>query len=183
MAQSCRFVPYAKRQAGFTLVEMMVAMAIGLVVTMGAGQLLIASLQNYQATRALGERQALLAFTMESLVQDIRRAVDPAFDNGTLMVSRSAGGDCTGTLRREYRQGGFIGDAEGWELVVREWCEGEAPPAFQPFAAGLAEGGFELAAGGNSVWDIILTLFATEQNAEATVSLRVVNRAQALSEP
>lgn len=184
MAQPPRLMtPSSRHQAGFTLVEMMVAMSIGLIVTLGAGQLFIISLQSFQTTRALGERQALLMFTMQSLAQDIRRAREPAFDNGILTVSREGDGDCAGTFIRQYRQGDFLDRDEGWELNVREWCQGESAPAFQPFVAGLAEGGFEPRALGDGVWLLALRLFSTEHQAEVSLSLHVVNRAQALREP
>ncbi|XKE47193.1 prepilin-type N-terminal cleavage/methylation domain-containing protein [Halomonas organivorans] len=62
------------RQRGFGLVELLVAMAIGLIVTLGAGAVFLDIHRNQAVTQALGEQQSLLTFAADSLIQDVRRA-------------------------------------------------------------------------------------------------------------
>tara|TARA_R110002012_G_scaffold109370_6_gene253135 strand:+ start:1225 stop:1758 length:534 start_codon:yes stop_codon:yes gene_type:complete len=61
-------------QHGFTLVELMVAMAIGTVIILGAGQLFLTTFQTFKAVDELSRKQESLIFIMANLVQDIRSA-------------------------------------------------------------------------------------------------------------
>lgn len=65
---------HPRTQAGFGLVELMVAMAIGLVITLGAGTIFIELSQSQKRTQALGRQQAEVTFAMDTLIRDIRRA-------------------------------------------------------------------------------------------------------------
>lgn len=65
-----------KRQRGFSLIELMVAMLIGLVIVLGAGNLLMTVFNTRDQVETLGEKQAALNFAVESLVRDMRRATD-----------------------------------------------------------------------------------------------------------
>lgn len=171
-----------KRQAGFTLVESMVSMTIGLIVVLGAGQLVMTSIQSFHAITMLNDRQAVLTFTSNALIRDIQRAQATGFDNGTLTLSSHHETDCHGTLHKQYRKGGFV-EGEGWGWDYREWCNGEAPPPFQPFVAGLAEEGIDVADRGSGVWEITLRLFATPHGHDETLVIRAVSRTLAVSSP
>lgn len=59
---------------GFTLVELMVALAIGLIISLAAGQLFLNGLRNFQKIEELSDRQAALTFVSDVLLNDIRRA-------------------------------------------------------------------------------------------------------------
>ncbi|MFC3284187.1 prepilin-type N-terminal cleavage/methylation domain-containing protein [Litchfieldella rifensis] len=61
-------------QRGFTLVELMVALVIGLIITLGATQLFIASKRSYDRIESLAQRQEATRFLVSVLSQDIRGA-------------------------------------------------------------------------------------------------------------
>ncbi|WP_458525944.1 PilW family protein [Onishia taeanensis] len=61
------------RQSGFSLVELMVAMVIGLVLILGAGQLFLNGFQSFRQVETLGDKQAALTFVSDVLVREIRR--------------------------------------------------------------------------------------------------------------
>ena len=63
-------------QKGFSLVELMVALIIGLVIILGAGQLFLTGFINFRQVQLLGEKQSALTYATETLVRDIRRARD-----------------------------------------------------------------------------------------------------------
>ncbi|WP_438584008.1 PilW family protein, partial [Billgrantia desiderata] len=64
------------RQAGFTLIELMVALVIGLIIILGAGQLFLMGFQTFRQIELLSNKQAALTFATETLIRDIRRASD-----------------------------------------------------------------------------------------------------------
>ena len=59
-------------QRGFTLVELMVAMVIGLIVLLGAGQLYVTLRQNQQRAEDIAARQDLLLFVSSRLLHEVR---------------------------------------------------------------------------------------------------------------
>ncbi|WP_447927228.1 PilW family protein [Vreelandella sp. EE27] len=61
-------------QAGFTLVELLVAMVIGVMVVLGATQLFVASQRSYQITTALANMQDTGRFALETLSRELRHA-------------------------------------------------------------------------------------------------------------
>ncbi|WP_444676732.1 PilW family protein [Halomonas sp. E19] len=64
----------ASSQAGFTLVELMVALVIGLIIILGAGQLFLMGFQTFRDIEELSKKQAALTFVTETLIRDVRRA-------------------------------------------------------------------------------------------------------------
>ncbi|WP_447956571.1 PilW family protein [Vreelandella sp. EE7] len=60
-------------QAGFTLVELLVAMVIGVMVVLGATQLFVASQRSYQITTALANMQDTGRFALETLSRELRQ--------------------------------------------------------------------------------------------------------------
>lgn len=64
-----------KRHAGFSLIELLVAMVIGLVIMLGAGRIFLTVLQTSRHVETLGEKQAAVNLVTETLLRDIRRAV------------------------------------------------------------------------------------------------------------
>lgn len=63
-----------QQQAGFTLVELLVAMVIGLLVIVGGTQLFISSQQSYRIQTALTNMQDTGRFAMETLSRELRQA-------------------------------------------------------------------------------------------------------------
>ena len=64
----------SSHNAGFTLVELMVALVTGLLVILGAGQLFLLGMQNFSRIQALSDKQAAVTFASEVLLRNIRRA-------------------------------------------------------------------------------------------------------------
>tara|TARA_R110000824_G_scaffold396888_1_gene598998 strand:- start:26411 stop:26896 length:486 start_codon:yes stop_codon:yes gene_type:complete len=81
-----------QRQGGFTLVELMVAMAIGTVIILGAGQLFLTTFQTFQTVDKVSRKQETLIFAVSTLAEAGRKgnignyAIVPderSSDNGT----------------------------------------------------------------------------------------------------
>lgn len=56
-----------QRQGGFTLVELMVAMTIGTVIILGAGQLFLTTFQTFQTVDKVSRKQETLIFAVSTL--------------------------------------------------------------------------------------------------------------------
>ncbi|HEY9816904.1 MAG TPA: prepilin-type N-terminal cleavage/methylation domain-containing protein, partial [Candidatus Obscuribacterales bacterium] len=61
-------------QQGFSLVELMVALVISLLITLGAFQLFLVGKKSFDHELALAERQSSLRFLVDSISYDIRSA-------------------------------------------------------------------------------------------------------------
>ncbi|WP_299235699.1 prepilin-type N-terminal cleavage/methylation domain-containing protein [uncultured Halomonas sp.] len=59
--------------SGFSLVELMVAMVIGLIIILGAGQLFLTVFQTNRQVELLSEKQAAITFLTEDLIREVRR--------------------------------------------------------------------------------------------------------------
>lgn len=160
----------AYRQQGFSLVELMIALVVGLIITMGAGQLFLTGLQNYRQVELLGNKQAALTFAAEMVIRDIRRADNASIswdasgepDILTLAFTAmsSADGCSAGELvERDYYVSG--GDAvsalEGWSLVLKQWCDGVAGMT-EPLVTGFGPDGQGLAVDSSQATDGIYTV-------------------------
>lgn len=67
--------PYdATKQRGFSLAELMIAMTIGLLVTLAVGSLFLTSRQTYRQNDAMAKMQENARFAMELITQDLRHA-------------------------------------------------------------------------------------------------------------
>jgi len=64
-----------QRQSGFTLVELMVAMAIGTLITLGAGQLFLTTFQTFKKVDELSRKQETVVFASTVLVNDYRKGI------------------------------------------------------------------------------------------------------------
>lgn len=64
----------ASKSGGFSLVELMVALVVGLVISLGAFQLLLSSLKNFDQADAVMARQESLRYLVDSISYDIRSA-------------------------------------------------------------------------------------------------------------
>lgn len=87
----------AARATGFTLVELMIAMLLGLVVVLGVGSVFISSQRVYATTRALADAQDSARVAFDLLARDIRHAGLTACGNpgrvaNVLVVGPNGGG-------------------------------------------------------------------------------------------
>ncbi|MCE8003009.1 PilW family protein [Billgrantia ethanolica] len=175
----------SRRQAGFTLVELMVALVIGLIIILGAGQLFLMGFQTFRQIELLSNKQAALTFATETLIRDIRRATDVDFDNGALTVAFTNNSDmsgCSGTVVRVYRLSqAAISANEGWSLNMGQDCE-SAPSnaAFEPLVTAFNEDGFFAEEVDDGVWEISFQLMAGRNGETDSFTFNAVNRNQAI---
>ncbi len=73
-SSSVSHVSPSQAQAGFTLVELLVAMVIGLLVMAGATQLFISSQQSFRFQTALADMQDTGRFALDTLSRELRQA-------------------------------------------------------------------------------------------------------------
>jgi len=114
---------------GFSLVELMVAMLIGLVIVLGAGQLFLNGFLNFQKIEELSDKQAALTFAADVLLSDVRRSesppdVSPDGDELTVVVN--------GESKRYY-----LDELDGgWSIYVQ--VDSDSP---QPIVGGFQGSG------------------------------------------
>lgn len=144
--------------AGFTLVELMVAMAVSLVVLLGAGQLFLVISEQFREVQRLTMRQSTVQVAADVLARDIRRAGSIGLqgdcaDEDTLLclagLSNRQGvegchGD-PGDINREYKLSDTPRPGEGYELMQRQRCpSGTDFGIWQPVVAGFSLGGLRI---------------------------------------
>ncbi len=81
----------ARRQDGLTLVEIMVALVIGLMLVVGTLQIFSANQQTYRLTDAAGRLQEDARFVMETLINDVRAAAFQGCVTGSKVPNVVAG--------------------------------------------------------------------------------------------
>ena len=115
------------KQTGFTLVELMVAMAIGTVIILGAGQLFLTTFQTFRTVDELSRKQEALIFITGTMVQDIRSATDVSLglDDSTVKLSiLSQNGVCNEGEPLDKRY--FVTESnESFSLSIRRKCANE----------------------------------------------------------
>lgn len=76
-------IPYRawRRTRGFSLIELMIAMVLGLIVIAGAGSVFLASSRTYSTNNALSEVQTNSRIAFELLARDFRNAGQTACNN------------------------------------------------------------------------------------------------------
>ena len=134
------------QQGGFSLIELMIALVIGLILILGAGQLFLMGIQNFRQVELLGNKQAALTFATDTLIKDIRRGVNDkiVWTNSVLSIdfSDQSGIDgCPGEVmtREYYVSDNSVSDAEGWSLMMRQNCnDGSGWSQTEPLVTGLA---------------------------------------------
>lgn len=133
-------------QQGFSLVELMIALVIGLIIVLGAGQLFLMGMQSFRQVELLGNKQAALTFAADTLIRDIRRGNNDgiAWNDPVLSVEftdKSGMDGCPGeVVAREYFvSDNPVSDAEGWSLMMRQDCnDGSGWSQAEPLVTGLA---------------------------------------------
>lgn len=162
-------------QQGFGLVELMVALVIGLIIILGAGQLFLTVFQTNRQVETLSEKQAAVNFAVDSLLRDIRRADDVDWDSGNLTLTVSNRGDiaigscAVGVeMTKVYRlSDAAVSDRVGRALEVGQNCSLTAPTDnFQEIVTAFNDddNAFGATPSGTSgaVWVITLELMATD---------------------
>lgn len=113
------------KQKGFTLVELMVAMAIGTVIILGAGQLFLTTFQTFKAVDELSRKQETLIYVTGAVVQDIRSAIsiDVMLDSAAIELSLSPrGSDCN--VDEYFKKRYLLTETNGnFSLSIRRKCE------------------------------------------------------------
>jgi len=184
-----------KRNGGFSLVELMVAMVIGLIIILGAGQLFLTVFQTNRQVEMLSEKQAAVNFAVETLLRDIRRAdqsEDPiSWDGEVLSLTVSNRGDIAlpcapgDPVKKVYRLSGEqVSDREGWALEMGQACSGETINGYSQIVTSLEEGGFnvDVIDADAGVWLVTLTLMPTGQGGtEDQLIFHAVNRTAAVT--
>ncbi|GAB2778369.1 hypothetical protein GCM10027040_00750 [Halomonas shantousis] len=175
------------KQKGFTLVELMVALVVGLTITLGAGKVFLVGWHNFRQTEALGDKQAILTFVTDALLRDIRRAKSVSYDNEKralkLEIIRHDDNICSDDLFLYYRLGKEI-KGEGWSFDYGEQCGNGYSINWSPVIVGLSSNGFpepeELKKG---VWKIVLRLQTSAGNGQdiEEFSFHAVNRTLAVT--
>lgn len=89
--------PSLRRQRGFTMVELMVAMVISLILMAGIGQIYLSAKKSYSIQNSLAHQQQTARYVMEVISQDLRRAgywggnAAPAEITGSLGIATDNG--------------------------------------------------------------------------------------------
>ncbi|MDY6929780.1 MAG: prepilin-type N-terminal cleavage/methylation domain-containing protein [Pseudomonadota bacterium] len=122
-------IPSLKRVAdGFTLVELMIALALGLLVVAGVGSVFLANQNAYRTNVALGEVQESARTSFEFLARDIRSAGANPCGTASVASVLNSGGD-----QMLYSSGNI----EGWnDATTVADLPGSGPGA--PVAGGNA---------------------------------------------
>ncbi|WP_110070547.1 PilW family protein [Halomonas sp. A11-A] len=179
-----------KRNSGFSLVELMVAMVIGLIIILGAGQLFLTVFQTNRQVETLSEKQAAVNFAVETLLRDIRRA-NPgsiAFDNNSLELTVSNRGDLAGcfagqaVVKTYFLSGGDfrLSQVCGVSSGVSSSGPDTLVSAFNPDGP---NDGFHVEAGNvDGVWVVFFDLIATDGGSESDEFIfHAVNRTAAVT--
>lgn len=179
------------RQAGLSLVELLVSLVIGLVVALGAGQLYLSGFLNFRQVQLLGDKQSALMFAAETLVRDIRRAndVDKAMVGGMakLRVRVDNRGDLSsaGCPPGDEVTKDYWVEEDGGENVLKVSTScGAVGPFSEPIVSGFSSGGFSFSqdASVNAVWVLNFELLSSVETPGLSDSyeFRAVNRTLAI---
>lgn len=82
-----------QHQAGFTLVELMVAMAIGTIIILGAGQLFLTTVNTFEKVKELSRKQEAVVFATTALVNEYRKTERK--DNYSLAETTGNSDECS----------------------------------------------------------------------------------------
>ena len=185
-----------RRNAGFSLVELMVAMVIGLIIILGAGQLFLTVFQTNRQVEALSEKQAAVNFAVEALLRDIRRADQSenpiSWDGEVLSLTVPNRGDVAlpcgsgDPVNKKYKLSeSEVSAREGWALMMGQRCDlPVGDNDFQQVVSALIDEGFDVdvSAAGDGVWVITMELMATDGGSGSDkLIFHAVNRTAAVT--
>ena len=183
-----------KRNGGFSLVELMIAMVIGLVIILGAGQLFLTVFQTNRQVETLSEKQAAVNFSVENLLRDIRRS-DPASINWngemlTLVVpNRGDLVNCpvSGDVHKAYRiSSSEVGPRLGRALEMGQRCGSSVQAGdFEQIVSGFEDNDGALIIDDNlldqGVLVMRMSLISTADGAPDSLEFHAVNRTAAVT--
>lgn len=114
-----------ERQNGFTLTEMMVAMVMGVIIVIGAGQLFLSTLHTFRQTESLGRQQEALIFSVTHITSTLQRrgAYDDAGEPYYRLQCVPSASECRCTLQDMSR---------AQPLVNFQAAEGASCPRDEP---------------------------------------------------
>lgn len=117
-------------QKGFTLVELMVAMAIGTVIILGAGQLFLTTLQTFDKVKELSRKQETVVFAANHLVNQYRKGeIDYILD-----LTTNSSTDCSiKDLSGEPLIGGLACNIDSFVSSPAEGPDGDKLEGFHLF--------------------------------------------------
>ncbi|MCK2185422.1 PilW family protein [Halomonas getboli] len=87
---------------GFSLVELLVALVIGLIIVLGAGTLFITGLQSFNRMDKLAQRQETLRYVVDVMSDDVRSAFNPTSQNAIATTNRAVDVVSDTALELEY---------------------------------------------------------------------------------
>jgi hypothetical protein len=189
----------AQGQRGAALVELLIALVVGLVVSLGATQLYIAGKHTFDKSRLLGLKQATVNFAVDSLISDLRSAKKDGIDwrDGALDIlfpDATASPFCkpSETLRAKrysLRPTGGVSPANSYSLSLAVACDAENIDERPSFAMleGIMADSFAAApigAGSTGEWRISFRIGGEDTAVNAASSLivfRAVNRNEVIA--
>lgn len=173
-----------QRQSGFTLVELMVAMAIGTLVILGAGQLFLTTFQTFKKVDELSRKQEALIFFTSEVGKNIRSAKNINIeqdDVAIVLLIEPQGGYCE-EGEDMYKRFFLSGSGDNVSLSLMRRCEddsqwGQPEPlidgfynnSFESFSVKALEGG---------VYKVRVRLAAEKAENYEEFMLHIQNRAE-----
>lgn len=177
--------PGTRGQGGFSLVELMVALVIGLIIILGAGQLFLTGFFNFRQVQLLGEKQSALTYATETVVRDIRRAKEISVDVNGLLLTVANRGDMADTTcgigSDVVKRYAVKTDGGEHSLKVSVGCGAEAA-AMQPIASGFHPDGFSASETSSGVWQLTFNLLSDSRDSSQrdVIIFHAVNRTAAM---
>ena len=169
-----------RRQEGATLVELMVAMTLGLLIVLGAGQVFVDMRRTFSLASAASARQAEAGFVTQQLLRDVRTAEAIEIDGGALTLSLNGDqgaaycGAPQASLALTYR---LSGPGARDTLEVRPDCSADASVVMKGVEAFVPTWTKSGELHGVS---LVLTLAETDLLPERTLSFSITSRQLAL---
>ncbi|GHB11751.1 PilW family protein [Modicisalibacter luteus] len=176
------------RQRGFTLVELMIAMVIGLIIVLGSSQIFSANRQSFDRVEQLNDRQEKLRFLVDAVSLDVRTAdssmeILNAGSKLTLHYSGNRTSDpyCSGGVLEKLD---YVFNVETSTLSLTSYCIGVSPVE-EPLISDL-----DLVRFSEGVINGILTFvdvtvhfpaFDSEASAGREVTFRAANRSAVIA--
>ena len=99
-----------RRERGFTMIELMVAMVLGLVIIGGATSLMLANRQSYRTNEALSQAQESARTAFELLARDVREAGISGCTNNNRMANTLSTSNGTLWWQTWFGMSGYEGD-------------------------------------------------------------------------
>lgn len=177
-----------KSERGFSLVELMVAMTVGLIIVLGAGQLLLSVFSTHRQVETLGEKQAAVNFAVDTLIRDIRKACwketepeDGEGESDTLVLNLPDDNGCASDMVEvTYTLDGQAGGETGRHSLTVDQGDGAGA---QEVVSGLTANGFRVNPVGSYGMTVTLELVPTKSGGVPdTLTFFAINRTEAVGE-